>query len=516
MPYANAARRHSPFSAREEVRALLKFAGLYDLRSVFPADRSHTSRGEYPMLLSFAVTCIARVYGSQRKALTELARDGLWDEVVTIYREQLARRKLDEPFIPPVPPTSAQQDRFVKHVTDPRSDLLGQLGKTFTTSATSLARALGNFQPGSDPDFTRPNRTNMIFGDGTFYLPFSSVQQYVDTETGEVTYVGSRSRLRRPRFQEVRSNARADGKTTSGINHVTVSTWTPHGGIVLSNRQALGAEVKAAVEMVDELADLLRDGLHSVVWDRALTGHPAEALTARHGLMVINKAVAAPSTPARRQDKYIPLAITDRDAKDRFTSNPARALPLGTSVYETTTGHDVVRGRIRQLGLRALDDCQHELWVDDGALVDVIRNGPHLYKRASATVTRAFKVFDPRLEKWDFRIELRLPCSNASGGHHAFAHTWKPRQSKTNQPRLQSVLRELHVLPRGDTRFIDAHGNRNATESYNAWAKARLGTTALGGRGMRLDAGAQFLDHICLGVLANAITARRSLRAPVR
>ena len=201
------------------------------------------------------------------------------------------------------------------------------------------------------------------------------------------------------------------------------------------------------------------------------------------------------------------LTAEDQDALRLFKEN--RPLPLGTSVYRKENGHEIVHGKHYRYGQPLGVPCSHDLWVDDGALVDV-RTEPtkEQVKTGRAEAIRAMPF--RHQGTWHLDITWSLPCED-NGTPHVFQITWNPIEGKRDAPRkeVKRALRELSVLSRADgPRFHAVHGQRNHTESYNSWAKARLGTTVEGGRAMRLAIEAQMLDHVCTGTLANALTER--------
>ena len=490
----------------EEVLALFGFGGLGDLKSVLPATvparQGKGRRAAYPPLLQYGVAATARIYGSQRAALRELGADGVWPKVVEAYSELVDLR---EP-LPQRPPSEEQQDRFVHRLaSDPA--LMARLSEQFTASAVIQAQHLGNFPDTGVPDYARPDPRNVVFGDGTFYAPFSKVTEEVDAVTGERLVFGSRSKHGRPRVQRSLTDASQDDKNAKGVNHVTVSTRTDAGWVVLANGQALGAEVHAARALIAQVHTHLGERLHTVIWDRALSGWHVQDLMATHRVLTVTKPVAASRHFRRRHPA---LALSHSKAIARYESgNP---LPLGTSVYPRDSGHDVVRSRYYQYGQPLNVPCSHDLWVDDGGLWDVETTaGGHREKVVAAASVRA----TPRATHagWWVDIDWEMPCVD-SGEIHEFTTTWNPRQGKAKPSADEATraLAELVPIPRSDERFRALHGARNNAESYHAWLKARLGTGPTRGRGARLAVEAQLLDHLCVGTLANAITAWRAHR----
>ena len=229
---------------------------------------------------------------------------------------------------------------------------------------------------------------------------------------------------------------------------------------------------------------------------------------AQRGLLVVNKQVPKRSTETLSSSERRSLRPIERKAITLFETN--HPLPLGVSVYRTENGHEVVRGKFLPFGAPPGIDCPHDLWVDDGALVDVrINSAGHQLKVAHARAVSAYAV--PTDKGRQLHIEWHLPCRRARAGGHRFTTTSAPRNAlkarKTPDPSARA-LNEVRVISRLDAeRFAEIHGLRNNTESFHSWAKSTLGTGKDSGRAQRLDAGAQLLDHLCIMVLRNARTA---------
>jgi len=285
-----------------------------------------------------------------------------------------------------------------------------------------------------------------------------------------------------------------------------VSTWTRSGWVILANEQALRAEVDAARKLIRRIHEILGTRLHTVVWDRALTGWHIQDLMSSDRILVINKPVAR-SWPT--SDGYTAPILSDSEARRRVADG--QPLPLGTSVYPTSDGRmpEVVRSPYYRLGNPARLGCQHDLWVDDGALFDVFPDkSGWLVKVASATAQSATPVPGPN-GRHTLPITWQLPCAKARLGAHVFETTWKPSTGRSERLNRgpQRALHDLRPIPRfHHGPFSQVHGLRNITESYNSWFKASLGRS---GRAMRLDIRAQFVDHLCAGTLANVISYSR-------
>lgn len=498
-------------SSAEQLRAVFSFPGLADLSEVLPAS-CKDPRSAYPDLLLFAVAVARFTFGSQRKSLVHLREPGVWAEACQNFQTLEGAQQ----SLPSVPPDERTMDRFIARVANKGIPVGGTRQETpirdllldrATRSAAAMAQGLGQFPHVDDPDFSKPNPRNVIFGDGTWYAPFSKVHDVLDTATGELIAIGSRSQTGSPRIQRDHTDGRLDDKNGMGINHVTVSTWSEYGWIVLAVGQALGGEVKEARVLIDRVNDAVRPrGIHTVVWDRAITGLHIGQLMRDRRMLVVNKNVARGKDPAGHRS----LRLTKDQAVAMFSAGDP--LPLGTTVYETTHDHDMVLSTFHRYDSITWPNCTHDLWVDDDALFDVkIGTNGHHYKttRATASSCRAIDASLPTTgAAWDLNTLWDLPCPVA--GNHQFTTVSRPSDGRGRRSEKSQALARLRPISRADVDvFGQTHGLRNITESLNSWIKARLGTTAGAARAPRLDTNAQLIEHLCVATLANALTFHR-------
>ena len=456
-------------------------------------------QGGYPEMLLFVVAVAARVFGSQRQALLYLKRPGIWTALMTIYGSVVG----DPGPYPTKPPSPRVVDAFVTRIgADPSR--MEKLDQVFTWSAVRLAEALGQFPDSDDADYLIPRAESTVFGDGTYIKPFSAVHQITDRVTGDLITVGSRSKYGHPRIQKSLTDSKLDGKNLMGVNHITLGTWSHAGAVVLGTTQALGAEVDGARRLLLRVHDVLGTRMRHVIWDRVMTGWVNEWSFSTMKTLVFNKSVARGDSRGRAKH----LLITQKAAEQLQATN--QPLPLGTSLYKITNGWELVRGRTYLYGPPDGIDCAHQLWVDDGAFVDVaIDARGHQVKTETATAMSALAEQAPG-GLYRLRTRWHLPCSRASGGSHEFETVWNPRASNQDPitGALHKALTALRPIPRADAdRFCETHGRRNTAESLNSWMKGRLGRT---GRAVHIDVQVQAVDHVCLGLLVNVRTAHRA------
>lgn len=525
-------RRHALSTPWERFEAVLTYPGLYDFADLLPpvlgqhdpydlGGRTRSGRQRsYPDLLMFALLICMRASTSQNRLVLELKEPGKWGELCDHYRDGIG---LDID-LPDVPPTDSALTRFVDRLADkrPRSrKRWDAISRRLTDVGYGTARVLGNFADDHDPvDWTDPDHHHLIFGDGTYVKPLSDVLIQRDPVTDEEIPVGGTVQdPNKARVQRQFTDPTVDQKDAIGINHVTLSTWTDYGWVVLGTDHAEGAEIHPTMDLLDRILDLAGHRVHTVVWDRVLTGWAIQDLMATRRVMVINKPVA------RREDQghftiagrtYKPFNIAHKIAIEQFVKE--EPLPVGTSVYRTNKGHEVVRSHAHPLPVpKELAACSraHVLVVDDGALFDCTLSDdttdPIWWKRPKAASAVEAKPLPGSRGLWTLPIAWHLECPHAPGGRHEFTTHWKPaagRAASASQG-ICKAIRDLRPVPRyAEATFAPIHGLRNITESFNQWFKKTLGQHK---RAMHLDVEAQFVDHLCAGMLANAISYHRYL-----
>jgi hypothetical protein len=524
-------RRHPVRSQWERLEAIFTYPGLYDFRDLLPgsiddtpsfddSDEPHGPRRgrscAYPDLLLFALAICSRACSSQNAMLAELKKPGRWVELCDLYREGLDR----DVDIPMIPPSDSALDRFMVRLSDEREGCrrrwLG-MSERLTHVGWGTARLLGNFADGYCPvDWTRPDHRYVVIGDGTYISPFTDALRQRCEVTGEEVILGSNAKTpNRARIQEQVTDPQPDDKTARGINHVTLSTWTDYGWVVLGTDHATGGEIYPTMVLLDRLLDLAKDRVHTVVWDRVLTGWAIQNLMATRRVMVINKAVARSGRAQFTVDgqKYRPWRIAKAIAVERFRAG--QSLPLGTSIYQTTKGYERVNSEFNLLPRpKPLASCarEHVLWVDDGALFDSYLSDDGVWwKRPRAATALEAKPLPADDGTWSLPITWHLDCPDAPEGSHEFTTHWNPAPGRTGAASrgISKALRELRPVPRyADEQFGPIHGLRNITESFNQWFQKTLGQHK---RAMRLNVPQQAIEHLCAGMLANAITYHRYL-----
>ena len=501
MTYADNFGEVGAHTFRDQVLAVFGNPALHHLSHTLPAVRraKRGPRVTYPPLLQFAVAISARIYGSQRRALLELADGNLWEEACAVFSDQTSKPVP----LPTAPPSPRQQDRFIAWLTN-EAGLLDRLSDAFTEAAVKQATFLGNFAEEGWPDYAHPDVWHTIFGDGTYLRPLSDAVLAVDPVTNEQVLMGSRAASpARARVQEILTDGSEDQKTARGVNHVTLTTWTRCGWVILGVRQALGGEVHQARDLIASVHNHLGHRLHTVVWDRVIKGRDLQDFISERRLMIVTKPVERATNSLKSSGFTAPVVDAEEARRLHQEESP---LPLGTCVYPRSVNKrpEVTRSSYYKYDTLTDGGCTHDLWVDDGALVDVIeaRNG-WLVKTQHASVLHARPQPGPR---FTLDYKFRLPCAQAPAGHHDFHRTWEPRASRPTKGPARAAY-DLQPVPRLSPETFNAiHGLRNNTESFNAWFKATLGQHK---RAMRVDVDHQRIDHLCAAMLTNARTWAR-------
>jgi hypothetical protein len=545
----------SKMAPGDQMVALFGFIGLHGCRPALEglmAEAGSGRRGRkspYQPLALLATLGAARAAGSLAMALKMLNDEpGLWDRCNDAYEARCGSR------LPPVPPTR-EQVRYLRDLIIKSPETLNQLQRVFRRVAVGQAQQMGNLVAGVEPDGAAPNGAHLIYGDGTNIAKYTDVREVVHPITGEIVVVGSRATdPTRARIQRLSTDTREDDKTRSGLNMVSMHTWTSAGRVVLGTAVALGAEQWAALDLAEQLHHLAGDGIHGLIYDRAVTGWQVDHLMANHRIQVIGKAVGAGSdrsaedrtaieqdlsdTVRRRAAEYGAKNTTDithllrRDVLSDMLRYHER-LPLGLCIYPTSRRNfDLVRGSNDELEPVEHDTpsgtCTHRIALDDGGLFEVEDHPEDGYAiKVRVLRCRRSTPYQRKDGRWGTRNEYTIPCAS---GDVDYTRTWEPEgtrytpgsKEKTRSPK-DSVGWRLRPLSRAEDiaawynadpdehvnhftaprPFSDVYSRRNDSESYNEWYQRSLPHH---GRAASLDPAAQELDFLLGALLNNTIT----------
>ena len=518
---------------------LFAFPALTNLGRVLDEDAAYRDqrgrRSYYSDRVLLAVTACARITGSTASALSALREPGVWQACRAADFAITGRPMAD------TPPTRDHVDHFRAKITRADKDtgvpeLLRRLSVAFTSAAVKQARLHGNLLPGVQPDFTQFDSRHMVFGDGTILKPFSDVVVVANPVTGELMAVGSRAAsFGAARIQRDTRRSGTDEKAQSGINFVSLATRTGHGRVVLAVGAETGAEIWATLDLCDRVAAAAGNAVHTLVYDRAVTGWTVGYLMARHRIQVLGKVSAGDGkNPARRaaanafSERIAALAVRLGVKVDNINEpilrtdvlgrmhRGERLQRVGTSVYPTTKGYDVAYGYFAFVtathqgasGAR----CEHDLVMDDGALftVGIDELGEELVKTAHLPCQAATAVFDAVAGTWGTTSTYLVPCEK---GDFTYTRTWAPSDTRYTKgdghkaPEAQDPIGwRLHPISRTDPkRFKDVEQGRNDSESYNAQFKRSLPGKSRT-RGSAITLAGQELDFLLGGLVANSET----------
>ena len=303
MPINTSVRTKDPYTGTAKMAdanqfiAVFGFIGLHELKSAFETSGDQPKKpgrkADFPPLALVACLTGARITGSVASAVNLLHKDEhLWEQCADAYEQRSGVR------LPPAPPTYDQvrgmRDRIAA---DP--DLLARIQQRFREIAVGQARLQGNLRPGVEPNGAQPLEAHAVYGDGTIIAEYSDVRVVQDPVTKKGVVIGSRAtNPEQARVQRTVSDTKQDDKDSRGLNMVALHTWTTSGRVTLGTAVALGAEAWAAMDLIESLHKIAGDGIHSLIYDRAITGWHVDALMANCRIQVIGKAVGVGSRKA--------------------------------------------------------------------------------------------------------------------------------------------------------------------------------------------------------------------------
>jgi hypothetical protein len=506
-------------------------------------------------LACFATDIEARIYGNRQKVERANKEPGVWEAKrrIVAAMEPAAR-------FPASPPSADTVRQWRKRLlptrgvdpTGPTPPPLAALLAQVTERGVHRARQFGQFAPGVEPDFADPDPRHLLVADGTYLREYSSAALFVDPD-GVEHLIRSRARTKEAAVVQASWNSfTKDGRKTSGVNHVVALTRIPaYGRVFLGVRQTLGGESHAALDLLETIIELTGDGLHGVVYDKALKGGwPEQWLMAEHGVAVISNAIRQRSDSEDVTDARIDVrealrrsgikevktagltsAITKAIAQRRLdieagvlalarrTSQgqpTGLLLPLGKSEYLNS------RGRIVKVDSRyyhydtlthALPNghpCSHELYVDDGALWEAEWSGGKQIKVQRPRCRHAHRTRDDR-GPWTWHSHWQLTCLfSGEVMHLQTAYTPDHKRGKPEKRKrsaAEKALKHMQPLARCDRGFGKIYGLRNDTESWFSWFKDRLLEDK---RAASLHLHHQLLDVTYGGIITNALALRVS------
>jgi hypothetical protein len=475
--------RTQALTTTQQITAVFRHPALYDLAEVIP-DRSPVGRpAEHPGYLLLAYGVLARVLRSGARVEAELAQPHTWGLVTDTIAEMAEQLPGGLARLPGARPPGWDAWKYARnrHLTDP--EVLSELQDRFTAAAVAQARSLGLLDPAGPGSLCHPDRSSVVYGDGTVIRPMyrpPAAKRVTDRRTGETTVVyldaaGKPIDAPTRRFDPDAADYHGHTGSVHGQNYVCLYARgdAPHQRVVLAagRVEAPGREAATAVELIKRLHPVAGPGMKVVVYDGALRGTHIEDLMTTCGLIVVNKVAAQP------------LAEPDKAA--RGDAKAVKWFPLGVWEHHTPRG-----------------TCTHQLSAVDGAVcetgLDEMGEPVVLARLDRKQVKR------PRRStgRYHFNVAYQVPCENDPTG--AFL-AWVTPHGEPGDPDSRRA-ENVRIIAEGEPDFTRLYGLRNDAEAFNAHLKRTL----LVDRAMSLGGSRQLLDVLCYGLLNNAVTAHHT------
>jgi hypothetical protein len=468
----------------EAIKAVMACRGTYELGALIPKGNITGRPIKYPGYLLIAFGMLARHYRSGSRAHSELGQEFIWSHLVKqawANREAIGDELWSEPNKEAVswPAWRYARDTFLT------SDAaLAQMGEILHRLAVADAQSIGLLIARGAGSRAHPDRTRVIYGDGTVIKPIykpptaifvpagpedldadeqGMVLRYPDPSTGEL--------MRKPNKRYDPDGITHHGHTgpVHGTNMVSFYARGRSANqriiLGLDTVPAPGQEAATAVELAKRIAKVSGDGAMAIVYDGALRGVHIEELMSRTGMMVMNKVHAS--------------AYGVVDAKGK----KVRTQLIDVYSHETKVG-----------------PCRHQVAVIDGAITELVTTD----SGQVVPLHRLQRVQVKRSERssglFHFNISYRVPCSaDPSGGFLIWISPHATKEGDNSRPD------KMRFIPEGDPDFNYLYGIRSDSESANSLLKRNFiaeRSPSLGRRRLMVDA-------TCFSLLHNALTLHR-------
>ncbi|MEV0113275.1 hypothetical protein AB0H77_08490 [Streptomyces sp. NPDC050844] len=290
-------------TVNQRVRDITRFKDLYQLATVLePAPGPRPGRpAAYPPYVYLLFTALRGIHGSARYSAAEVQDPALWKKIRKGVAKTLGKQEAKR-----LPRTGPSRNQWLHAQRTLLLSNLTELSETFAHLALAQALRQGLLPPHAPRTWSRPQRHQLIAGDGTVVKsPTLATTPYsVDPETGEI-----RKRRMDPaaswqtegggdydRDTAVDGNKAFDAK---GGNHVLGTKFilfsTRHRGyfrrVYLRHchvpHNYPGGEAAAALKAACAILDAA-DGCLGVIYDGAFRGMHRDVI-ARRGRLLINK-----------------------------------------------------------------------------------------------------------------------------------------------------------------------------------------------------------------------------------
>lgn len=492
-PRRDRATRQPLLTTNQQITAVFSHQALYELGLLVPDTRAVGRPLAHPGYLLLGYGVLSRLFRSGNRVQTELADPATWQQVCEAAAQMAAEHPHLVPRLPGAKPPRWDAWRYARdhHLTTPEA--LAELQEVFTEVAVEQARTLGLLDPKGRGSLSHPDRSRVVYGDGTVVRPLyrpPAATRVTDPATGRTRVVyrdttGQEIDKPRRRFDADAADYHGHTGPVHGQNFVGLYARgdLPHQRIVLAVDRVdrPGREAETAVAAIKRLHAVAGAGIQAVVYDGAMRGRHVDDLMTHHGLLVINKVHASAKTAARRGKTTTP-----------------RWYALGTWEHDTTP--DDARGGAGGSGV----SCTHTLAAVDGAVSEIGLDDEGKPVVLHRLVRRQVKRPRRASGRYHFNVAYEVPCEHA--GFLAWV-TPHALAGETDHKRADAV----RVIAEGEPDFDRLYGLRNDAESFNSQLKRSL----LVDRAMSLGGRRQLLDVLCMALLNNAVAEARHSAATV-
>lgn len=481
-------RRPAAMTTNQKITAVFSDPTLYELGALIPERQPVGRRSHHPGYLLLGYGVLARLFRSAVRVETELSDTNTWNLICQTVAQMQA---IDPDLVPRLPgprPPSRDAFRYARDAHLTSEDVLPELLEVFTDCAVDRAREFGLLNPNGPGSLSHPDRTRVVYGDGTVVRPLyrPPTAKRTTNRKGEtvVTYLdaaGAAIDAPRHRFDPDAADYHGHAGPVHGQNFVALYARGDDPGhrVVLSVARVdkPGREAETAVTSIKALHQVAGNGIQAIVYDGAMRGAHIDDLMANLGVVVINKVHGSAKTATR---------------KGRNHPTP-RFYPLGTWEHDTPdTGPDV-------------GSCTHQIGAVDGAISEIGLNEEGKPVIIARLERRQIKRPRRASGRYHFNVAYEVPCPHGSFTAWITPHSLA---GETNHARTDAI----RVIAEGEPDFDRLYGLRNDAESFNS----ELKRTLLVDRAMSLGARRQLLDVLCYALLHNAVNAARAAATTAR
>lgn len=406
--------------------------------------------------------------GSRNELHSLLATTDTWE----MMRKSAARVGR---VLPSKPPSQDQLYRFRRQGGD---NLGHEMSEAFIPAMRDLVLSTG-LLPDTGIIPHRPSRSNVVYGDGTVFKPYSDVDSSVDPENPAGSRAADPARAREcPRFY---GKKKSDG-TAIGVAGVPSAMIGVHGGDRLQ-RCVLGVgiyddrdEAACSMAVLDRVHNVYGDRVHGFVYDALLPGKDLHRVM-RKGIVPI---VDMPNAPRNGAGCDMPAEMAEVLG--------TRARPINRAhIFELDPATHIVNGK----------RCEHALWALNGAVV-TLRDGEWQPSVDSTTVPKVGLAFEPFDDSGAKALigTYRVPCRH--GSFHHRLDLSGARKGSHRKTVLADRVRPIDITEA----MADLRGLRSDVESLFSTIK---GTLSKPGRARSMKSNDVHQDLIGAAMWINAM-----------